>query len=223
MSILYDFPIAAKHGQIIPKYKIYELATPTAPTTKVKKLFTQEINKIIWAYVLAERTINLPASKNVEEIAILTISLKIGTISHDILHCIDKSIAMPIIFVLHYNNKIQYVAAYKRPNEVDKSKWVLSSYFASEWIADSTERTPLPVQLNMGALYHALLLSIIPHNPRCEESLDVLVARLDIIQSKEREAERLIARIHKEKQFNRKVELNSLLNVLKQEIVFLRA
>lgn len=219
MSVLYDFPVSARHGQIIPKYKIFELATPTA---KVKNLFIQDIDKIRWEYVLAPRTINIPA-KGIEEIAILTISLKKGTISHDILQCIDKAIAMPIIFILLYNDKSQYIAAYKRQSEADKSKYVISSYFATAYMPDNTLKTPLPVLLNMRSLYHALLLNIIQHTPRDEENIEDLIARLDLIKNKEYEAERIMARMGKEKQFNRKVELNGMLNSLKQEIAILQA
>ena len=45
-----------------------------------------------------------------------------------------------------------------------------------------------------------------------------MIKRFEDVQIKEREAMRLESRIKKEKQFNRKVELNRKLNDLKKEI-----
>jgi hypothetical protein len=50
------------------------------------------------------------------------------------------------------------------------------------------------------------------------ESLDSLVSRVNQLRVKEREAVKLENRIKKEKQFNRRVELNRALNELKAEI-----
>jgi hypothetical protein len=50
------------------------------------------------------------------------------------------------------------------------------------------------------------------------EALYELVSRVDRLRVKERDAGRLESRIKKEKQFNRRVELNRKLNELKQEI-----
>jgi len=63
-----------------------------------------------------------------------------------------------------------------------------------------------------------LLKDLIPIKPRKKESLNELVSRVDQLRVKEREAVKLENRIKKEKQFNRRVELNRTLNELKQEI-----
>lgn len=213
--MIYKFPKAAKFGKAVTKSKIYEHATPN---TKVKKLFADEIEKITWAYKLSPTTINLPASDDVQEIQVFAIVLKTDKLSHEVLQTIDKAIPSPILFVLQHNGKSRYVASYKRPSEADKSKWVVSSYFETEWIKDDLEKIELPVVLNMGALYQAFLKAIIPLSFRENEPLDGLVSRVDQLRIKEREAEKLEFRMKREKQFNRKVELNRSFNELKQEI-----
>ena len=184
----------------------------------MKKLFADEIEKITWAYKLSSATINLPASDGVQEIQVFAITLKTDTLSHEVLQTIDKAIPSPILFMLSYNGKCRYVAAYKRPSEADKSKWVVSSYFETDWMSDPQEKSELPVVLNMAALYHSLLKAIIPLPFRKGEALDGVVLRVDQLQIKEREANKLESRMKKEKQFNRRVELNRSLNELKQEI-----
>lgn len=215
MSNLYNFPKAAAFGRMIPKSKIYEHGTPN---TKVKNLFIQEIEKIIWAYKLSPETINLPASEGVKEIQIFIITLRTGNVSQEVLYTIDKAIPSPILFQLNYKSKIRYLAAYKRPSEADKSKWVVSSYFETDWIDANSKKTELPIVLNMGALYQAFLKKIIPLPFKKGESLDELVSRVDRLRIKERDAKKLESRIKNEKQFNRKVDLNRHLNELKQEI-----
>ncbi len=89
-------------------------------------------------------------------------------------------------------------------------------------MSDSLEKAELPVVLNMAALYHFFLKAIIPLPFRQGEKLDDLVSRVDLLRVKERESEKVESRIKKEKQFNRRVELNRTLNALKQEIEGLR-
>lgn len=214
-SVLYSFPKSAEFGRVLPKSKIYEHASPTS---KVKDLFVQEVEKIIWSYKLSPETINLLAKGFVKEIQIFTIALKTGDLKHTVLQVIDKVIPSPILYQLIFKNRIRYVAACKRQNEADKSKWVVSSYFETDWMPDNTKRVVLPVVLDLGALYHTLLRSIIPLSARQNETFDEIVSRAEKLSIKEREAAQIAARLKKEKQFNRKVEINAELRNIKQEI-----
>lgn len=215
MNSLYRFPKAAAFGRMVAKSKIYEHAPPTP---KVKELFVTQVKKITWAYKLSPVTINLPASTGVEEIQVFSVSLRTGELAHDVLHTIDKAIPSPIVFELNYNGKIRYLGAYKRQNETDKSKWVISSYFQSKWLREDSDKVELPIVLNMAALYQAFLSTLCPHKFREGETLDGLVTRIDLLRVKEQDAEKLENRMNKEKQFNRRVELNRTLNELKHDI-----
>lgn len=215
MSVLYDFPKHAAFGHMLAKTKIYEHSTPNS---EVKELFVREVEKIVWAYKLSPATINLPASEGVQEIQVFTIILRTGALAEEVLQTIDKAIPSPILFHLSYKGKSRYMAAYKRPSEADKSKWVVSSYFETKWISDSSDKMELPVVLNMGALYQTLLKNIIPLPSKKNETLNELVTRVDNLRMKERKAAKIEFRMKKEKQFNRRVELNRSLNELKQEI-----
>ena len=84
------------------------------------------------------------------------------------------------------------------------------------------EKVELPVVLSMSALYQTFLKAIIPLSFRENESLDGLVSRVDQLRIKEREADKFASRMKKEKQFNRRVELNRTLNELKAEIGVLK-
>lgn len=215
MSLLYIFPKAAGFGRMLAKSKIFDHAPVSG---KVKELFVKEVEKIMWSHKLSSATINLPASAGVQEIQVFSILLRSAHLSLEVLQTIDKAIPSPILFELKFGGKIKYAASYKRPSEADKSKWVVSSYFLSEWRNEDGHATELPVVLNMEALYQSLLANLSPIPFRKGEKLGDLVSRVDLLRVKKHEAEKLKSWIKKEKQFNRRVELNRTLNALKQEI-----
>jgi len=184
----------------------------------VRQLFVQQVEKIVWQYKLAPETINLKASKAVPEIQVFSITLKGGELKTELLRCIDRAISFPIMFELRFAGKVKPVAAFKRPSEADASKWVISEYFAGDWTSADTPRKPLPIALNLQALYSHLLSHLMPYPARAGEGLHSQVERMERIDLKKRELERCEARLRKEKQFNRKVEINADLRVLKQEL-----
>ncbi len=218
-SILYKFPESAAYGRVLPKSKIYENASPGS---KVKEFFVREVEKIIWSYKLSPETINLPAKGSVREIQVITIILKTGTLKLEVLHAIDKAVASQIIFVLSYKSKLRYVLTYKRPSESNKNKSVQSDYFETSWMPENAECVDLPVVLDMQSLYQSLLKNIISLPSLKNETIDELVNQMDKLKSKEREAARLEARLKNEKQFNRKVEINTELQNITKEITALK-
>lgn len=220
MTVLYDFPEHSIVNKVLPKSKIYQHATPGL---SVKNRFVKEVEKIIWSYKLSPKTTNLPAKGYVEEVQIFTLLVKTADLHPDVLLAIDKAIPSPILFQARYGEQLQYVAAYKRQNEADRSKWVISPHFRTDWFPLETSRQPLPVVLNLEALYHELIKNVLPLTAKSKDSLETLVERVELLQQKEREIEKLEARLHREKQFNRKVEINTLYKQLKQEIESLRA
>lgn len=215
MVVLVDFPAKAAFGKVVPKEKIYAHAKPSKA---VREKFVSQIGKIIWQYKLAPETINLAARRCVPEIEVFDLHLKTGELGEEVLLCIDKAIPFPIFFRLIYEGRIKTVAAYKRPSEADATKWVVDGYFESDWIADSAERSPLPVALDLGKLYEQLLRLLITLPPRAGESLKEQVLRISQVRSKQYEVAKMESRLNKEKQFNKKVELNSQLRQLKAEL-----
>jgi hypothetical protein len=76
----------------------------------------------------------------------------------------------------------------------------------------------MPLALDLGGLYELMLHRPDPHPARPQESLADLVARVELIAAKQREVEKAASRLAKEKQFNRKVEINAKLRILKIEL-----
>ena len=209
------YPKQAAFGRTLPKNKIYE---HSGANTRLKDLFVEQVEQIVWQYKLAPETINLPAKSGVPELQIFNIQLKTADLNLDVLRCIDGAVQFPIIFELSFEGRTQVVAAYKRPNESDGSRWVLSDYFATAWLPSDIERAAMPLALDLGGLYERVLHRLIPTPVRPQESLADLVARVEQVAAKKREVEKVASKLAKEKQFNRKVEINALLRQLKNEL-----
>ena len=214
-AVLFDYPKKAAFGRVLPKNKIYEHGSVSSA---VRQLFVRQVEQIVWQHKLAPETVNLKASKAVPEIQIFSITLKGDELKPEVLRCIDLAIPFPIIFELRFDGKVKPVAAFKRPSEADASKWVISEYFDGDWAPGDTPRKPLPMVFDLETLYGHLLVPLMPYPARPGEDLQKRVDRMERICLKQRELERCEVRLRKEKQFNRKVEINAELRDLKQEL-----
>lgn len=214
-TALFAYPGKAAFGRVVPKAKLYEHGTVG---TRLKGLFAEQVEQIVWQYKLAPETTNLSASPGAPEIQVFSVRLRASQLHHDILRCIDRAIPFPLLFELHYEDRLQVVACYKRPSETEASRWVCSDYFATDWIAAESPRAALPVALNLGGLYEQLLHAVIPLTHRPKESLSDLVERVSKVRMLRKEMDKTVSRLAMEKQFNRKVEINAQFRSLKNDL-----
>lgn len=217
---LFSFPAQARVARVVPKSKIYQHGPVTSA---LRDKFVGQVEQITWAYKLAPETINLPARGSVAEIQVFDITQKTAELDEDVLRAIDRAIPLQIIFQLHHEQRTRMVAAFKRPSEADPSKWVIDGYFASDWLPTVSARQALPVTLDLQGLYEQLLRSLLPRPARPGESLPEQLQRLNRLRSLHSEHAKLDTRLHKEKQFNRKVALNAQLREIQNEIADLSA
>lgn len=215
-----NYPKQAAFGRTLPKNKIYE---HSGANTRVKSLFVEQVEQIVWQYKLAPETINLPAKPGVPEVQVFAIQLKTPELNLDVLRCIDNAVQFPIIFELSFDGRTQVIAAFKRPNDSDASRWVLSDYFATDWLLSDIDRAAMPLALDLGGFYEQVLQRLISTPARPQEKLTDLVARVELVAAKQREIEKTASKLTKEKQFNRKVEINASLRQLKTELEALTA
>jgi len=216
--VLFDYPTKARFGRKIPKSKLYENASVN---TKLKDKFVNQIEKIVWQYKLAPDTLNLDATDKVPEIQIFDIFLKTKEVDQALLEVIDKAIPLPIIFQIHKGNKVKIKAAYKRPSESANNKWVIESYFESEWLDKYSTKQPMPQALDLGKLYEQLLKSLMPVeviSRKTTQTLDEQVGIINQINSLQKELDKLNSKYKKEKQRNRQFEINKQIKLKQKEL-----
>ena len=131
------YPAQAAFGRTLPKSKVYEHSGANA---RLKDLFVKQVENIIWAFKLAPETLHLPAHPGVPEIQVFHLQLKTPELHRDVLRCIDGAIPFPILFELGFEGRTQVIAACKRPNEADASRWVTSGFL----LAASAPSCPWP-------------------------------------------------------------------------------
>ena len=215
--MLFDYPIKARFGRKLPKSKLYENASVN---TKLKDKFINQIDKIIWQYKLAPDTLNLDATDKVPEIQVFDIFIKTEEIDQELLEVIDKAIPLPIIFQIHKDNKVKIKAAYKRPSESANNKWVIESYFESEWLDRDTTKQPMPQTRDLGKLYEQILKSLMPIEivSKTTQNLDEQVGIINQINSLQKEIDKLNSKYKKEKQHNRQFEINKQIKFTQKQL-----
>lgn len=211
----FNFPPQSEFNKIVSKEKIYHYAKPSKA---IKERFVEQVERIKWHYKLSPDTINLPSRAYVKEIQVFTITLKTQELHESVLRTIDKGINFPTIFQLRFKDQIKTCIAYKRPSDNDKQQWVTDHYLQSDWQTQDSEMLDLPVSLNLESLYEQMLRQFIPIVSRPDETIKQHIERLNKIRSLESESAKLQSRLTKEKQFNRKVELNKQMRSIKTEI-----
>ena len=208
-ALLYRWPAGAKFGRVVPKNKFYERGQVTSG---IKEKFVEQVQRITWAYKLAESTINLPGTKALPELQVFQIDAKGDDVSDVVLTAIDKAVKTPIIFEITRSTaappQTRMVAAHKHFG-AGPSK--IGTYFTTSWQGADTERMPIPAAINLATLYAALMQPLLPMAARPGEELSEVTARLDAARQLEREIGTLVRKIRNEPQLNRKVELRRAL------------
>ena len=211
---MFTFPPQTFFGKVIPKTRIQAHAPASR---KIRDLFTAQISEIRWAYKLSPETLHIPARLSVPEIQIFDITLKTTAIDDEVLHTIDRAIPYPVFHRLYSEKGTAISAAFKRPNAADPGQWVVGTRFTTAFKKSAAELPPLPTVLDLGHLYAALFAPLLPMPPRSGETLAAQIARCEKILRLRRQIDLLTSRLHREKQFNRKVEINQQLKPLLAE------
>lgn len=215
-TAMYRWPAAAKFGRSVPKTKFYEHSTVSAP---LREKFVAEVQRITWAYKLAEATINLPRSADVPEIQVFEVEAKGDDVSELVLAAIDRAVKTPIIFEISAgesaDRRTRMTAAHK---QIGPGAPKLGAYHTTGWQSEDVQRQPLPTAVTLPSLYTALLAPLSPVSPRPGEELSEIAARLETVRKLEREAASLKSKIRTEPQLNRKVELRRALLAKQTEL-----
>lgn len=262
----WKFPDAAKFGRIIPKDKLYE---QVGANVELKQLFVDQVAQITWAYKLANNTINLAKTAQVQELEVIQLKLKGQSIDDKVLSAIDSAIPHPTLFILlrdlktsdprdreilveTLKHEIAYQAAHKikTTTQTNKEKWRQSAYLQSQWLKPhEVPPVRLPIAIDLGGLYSQIIEALLPDGVRDantvkepvsslmradiestlkatensnQERLQAKLDNLEAIKALNKQIKQTKAKRDKEKQFNRKRELNDQLKELKQRLIALQ-
>lgn len=212
-DLLYRWPAAARVGRVVPKTKFYEqgMVSSTARAN-----FVAEVQRITWAYKLAESTINLAGSAEVPEIQVFQIAAKDADVTEPVLAAIDRAVQTPIIFeITRPDGRTRTAATLKLIGGISPK---LGSYYSTGWHPESVERQHLPTAVTLPALYTQLVQSLTAIPARSGEELADAAARMERLHKLEREISALQRKLRAEPQLNRKVDLRRALKAKQAEL-----
>ena len=210
-------PKSTEFNKRIPKQKFYDNLS-VSPT--LKRSFVDQIRIVYWANKIAPSTLNLAEGKNVTEIEVFHIRLNQETLDENVLKQIDREIPYHILFVLEYDGKYKAVMGYKEAAGSGKASFKVDRYYQTEWLPENE----LPVHLdglNVDAVYENFVRQIAGNTLQAvtpQETLKESVARNDRRDELQKQINKLQAKIRKEKQLNRQMEMNTELKKLRKEL-----
>ena len=211
-----NLPKSTEFNKRIPKQKFYEKLNVT-PT--LKRSFIDQIKTVIWRNKIAESTLNISPGKTVTEIEIFEIQLNSSELDTDVLKLIDKEIPYHIVFILSFDGKYQAWTAYKEEAASGNSAFKVDTYYHTEWVAE--EELPLKADgLDIDRVYENFVRQIAGDALKNvnDESLKESVEREKRREQLKKQIAVLEAKMRKEKQFNKQVEMNGQLKRLKKEL-----
>lgn len=212
-------PKTTEFNKRIPKQKFYENINIT-PT--LRRFFVDQIKVIYWRNKIAPSTMNLEAGNNVTEIEVFEVKLNSTPLDISVLRQIDKEIPYHIVFLLEYEGKYQAWTAYKEKAVSGSNAFKVDTYYHTDWFTEDELILRLD-GLNMDAVYENYVRQIAGDALRTvfggePESLKESVERDKRVQQLQKQIDTLQAKVRKEKQLNRQMELNAELKKLKKEL-----
>lgn len=209
-------PKTTEFNKRIPKQKFYE-NMDISPV--LKKVFVEQVKIIYWRNKIAASTTNLAAGNDVTELEVFEVRLSSPVFNDSLLSQIDKEIPYHILFLLEYQGKYQARIGYKEAAASGNKAFKVNGYYHTDWLAE--EELPLKLEgLSVDAVYENFVRQIAGDKLKTEtagETLKESVARDEQKQALQKQIATLQAKIRKEKQLNKQMQMNTELKKLKKE------
>ena len=210
-------PKTTEFNKRIPKQKFYE-NMDISPA--LKKVFVEQVKIIYWKNKIAASTTNLAAGSEVTELEVFEIRLNSPVLDDGLLRQIDREIPYHILFLLEYEGKYQAWIGYKEAAASGNKAFKVKGYYYTEWFVE--DELPLKMEgLNIDVVYENFVRQIAGDKLSTEktgESLKESVEREEQRQTVQKQIEALKAKIKKETQLNKQMEMNNELKKLKREL-----
>lgn len=179
---MYNLPPSTIVKRVIPKKTLVD---QLGANTRMKDHFTDDVVKVEWLAKFAPSTLNVADGKDVHEISVFLVPLKVKDCPNDIYSFIDGLMPRHTLFILKWNEQVCLHLNYKEWIEntakTEKSFTITKTY-RSEWMKE--DALLIHVEgLNMDAIYESLVRQV-AGNKITKQSDDL---RTDVALSTERE------------------------------------
>ena len=210
-------PKTTEFNKRIPKQKFYE-NMDISPA--LKKVFVEQVKIIYWRNKIATSTTNLATGNDVTELEVFEVRLNSPVLDDGLLRQIDREIPYHILFLIEYQGKYQAWIGYKEAAASGNKAFKVNGYYHTEWLTE--DELPLKLEgLSVDAVYENFVRQIAGDKLNSEtsgESLKESVARDEQKQALQKQIDTLKAKIRKEKQLNKQMQMNNELKKLKKKL-----
>ena len=210
-------PKTTEFNKRVPKQKFYE-NMDISPI--LKNVFVEQVKIIYWRNKIAASTTNLAAGSHVTELEVFEVRLNSSVLDDSLLRQIDKEIPYHILFLLEYQGKYQAWIGYKEAAASGNKAFKVNGYYHTEWLTE--DELPLKLEgLNVDVVYENFVRQIAGDKLKTEDAGETLkesVARDEQKQALQKQIATLQAKIRKEKQLNKQMQMNTELKKLKKEL-----
>ena len=212
-----ELPKSTEFNKKIPKQKFYE-NLEISPA--LKKIFIEQVDKIIWSNKIASSTTNLAGGDLVKEIEVFEVFLKSPNLDDELLRHIDRAVPYHIVFILEYQGRYKACISYKEAAMSGNRAFKVNSYYYTDWL--DKQNLPLKLEgLNLDAAYENFIRQIAGETLQkmvSDESLKDSVARSEQKELLQKQILALESKIRKEKQLNKQIQINNELKKLKRNL-----
>jgi len=231
-----DIPLSCEVGNIIYKKLFYENMDLKKAD---REIFIKYVDKIRWCYSLKENNINIKKFRDekfeYDEIEFINVYLKSPYKLKRLADIIMRTIPYPMVLSFEYGSEIRIFTGHQRISLADSSKNTIEEYIYTDWIDlnnldefDKELFEGLKLQnlsfTNFFSFYNDIIAAIIKYNAskltggsHIVLSVEEMKSVYDEIKTIDFEIELIQAKIKKETQFNRIVELNMEIKRLKDK------
>ena len=212
-----ELPKSTEFNKKIPKQKFYE-NLEISPA--LKKIFIEQVDKIIWSNKIASSTTNLAGGDLVKEIEVFEVFLKSPNLDDELLRHIDRAVPYHIVFILEYQGRYKACISYKEATISGNMAFKVNSYYYTDWLDKQNLHLKLE-GLNLDAAYENFVRQIAGETLQkvaSDESLKDSIARSEQKELLQRQILALESKIRKEKQLNKQIQINNELKKLKRDL-----
>lgn len=212
-----ELPKSTEFNKKIPKQKFYE-NLEISPS--LKKIFIEQIDKIIWNNKIASSTTNLADGNLVKEIEVFEVFLKSPNLDDELLRHIDRAVPYHLVFILEYQGRYKACISYKEAAISGNKAFKVNSYYYTDWL--DKQNLPFKLEgLNLDAAYENFVRQIAGETLQkvaSDESLKDSIARSEQKELLQKQILALESKIRKEKQLNKQIQINNELKKLKRDL-----
>ena len=203
---MYGLPTSTEVKKQLPKKAIY--AKFKMPTSQ-REHFDADIARLDIVGMVSSKTVPaLAEGEEVKEIYILAIQLKRKEYDTKNIILLTKLIPQKMVFALHYEEEVQFAIYHTK-------------LITSEW--QTSEEASLPLLgLNLGAVWENIVANIGQIKITDGNTLTEQIKEEELRTKLKIQINSLTQKLNKEKQFNRQIEINSEIKLLKKKLLNLK-